>query len=194
MFGVLVLLLVVGKEALAGRRCVSILAREDHLDSKLKQVLLDLRGAMVGCVVKQPVGIIAPVLVLLREHIGEARHEHEHDVTVRVELGQTQVKPPVRVDGRDHVDSVAQHFGRDGVVLARYAPFHVAEVQVRQPRLIDVYDTLALLEQCEHLLGVEHPRDKAPLRVALVGDLPELAVSHTQVVIQDTPHCVKSYS
>ena len=59
---------------------------------------------------------------------------------------------------------------------------------MRQPGLVNVDDALALAKQLEHLLGVEHARDEAALRVALVLDLLEDAVPHVEVLTQHLAH------
>ena len=74
--GGLVLLLVVGEEALAGRRGVGVLPREDGLGAELDQVLLDVSATVVGGVVQEEVGVLPPVGVLLGEDLSQAREEH----------------------------------------------------------------------------------------------------------------------
>ena len=145
---------------------------------------------MVGGVVKEPVGILSPVRLLLGEHRGEPREKHQHHVAVCIELGQAQVEVPLRVDSRDHVDPVAERLGGDGVRLAALAPLLVPEVEVGQPGLVNVDDPAAVLEQLKHLLGVEHAGHQAPLGVALVGDLLEHAVPHVVVVSKHPGHLV----
>ena len=49
--GVLVLLLVVGEEALAGRRGVGVLPGEDGLGAELDQVLLDVAAPMISGII-----------------------------------------------------------------------------------------------------------------------------------------------
>ena len=100
---------------------------------------------MVGCVVKQPVGVLPPVLVFLRKYVGKARHEHEHDVAVRVELREAQVQASICIDRGYHVHPVAQRLRGHRVALSPLPPLLVAKVKVRQPRLVNVDDTLTLL-------------------------------------------------
>ena len=71
--GVLVLLLVVGEEALAGCSGVGVLPGEDGLGAELDQVLLDVSAAVVGGVVQEEVGVLPPVGILLGEDLSEAR-------------------------------------------------------------------------------------------------------------------------
>ena len=128
--GVLVLLLVVGEEALAGRSGVGVLPGEDGLGAELDQVLLDVSAAVVGGVVQEEVGVLPPVGVLLGEDLSEAREEHQHDVRIGVELRQAEVEPPIGVHGRDHVDLRAEVLVGDGVVVAGHPPLLAAEVEV----------------------------------------------------------------
>ena len=114
---------------------------------------------MVSGIVKQPVGIVTPVSVLLRQHVRQPRQEHQHDVRVSVLLRQADVKLPIGVDCRDHVHLVAQRLGRHGVRLSTPPPLLVSKVQVRQPGFINVDDALASLQQRQHFLGVKHPGD-----------------------------------
>ena len=114
---------------------------------------------MVSGVVKQPVGIVAPVFVLLRQHVRQPRQEHQHEVRVSVLLRQADVKLPIGVDCRDHVHLVAERLGRHGVRLSTPPPLLVSKVQVRQPGLVNVDDALASLQQRQHFLGVKHPGD-----------------------------------
>ena len=112
---------------------------------------------MVSGVVQQPVGILTPVLVLLRQHVRQPRKEHEHDVRVSVLLRQTNVQLPTGINCRDHVHLVAERLGRHGVRLSTLPPLLVSKVQVRQPGLVNVDDALASLQQRQHFLGVKHP-------------------------------------
>ena len=111
--------------------------------------------------------------------------EHQHDVAVCVELRQAQVQLALRVEGSNHVHAVAQRLVADGVLLSPEPPLLAAEVEVGQPRLVDVDDACTLLQQLKHLLGVAHPHDEAPLRVALKRHFLEDAVSHVKIVSQD---------
>ena len=191
--GVLQLLLVVAEEAFDGRSVVRVLAREDHFDAKLKDVLAHLLAAVVRRVVKQPVGVVPPVATLRGEQLGEAREEHQHDVAVGVELREAEVQLALRVNRSNHVDSVAQLLVRHGVRLAPLPPLLVAEVEVRQPRLVDVDDALALGQQREHLLGIMHAHDETALGVALVRNLLEHSVPHVEVVAKDAADASERY-
>ena len=93
---------------------------------------------------------------------------------------------PVRAESSDHVHLRGQVLRGDGVGLASLPPLLVPKVEVRQPRLVDVDDALALLEELEHLLGVEHAHDQTALGVALVRYLLESTVPHVEVVTQDS--------
>ena len=75
----------------------------------------------------------------------------------------------------------------NGVLLTSLPPLLAAEVEVRQPRLIDVDDASPTFEQLEHLLGVQHSRDEAPFRVASVLDFLDDAVAHIEVVPEHLP-------
>ena len=59
---------------------------------------------------------------------------------------------------------------------------------MRQPGLVNVDDALSLSEKFEHLLGIEHPGDQAALRVTLVLDLLEDAVSHVKILTKYLAH------
>ena len=183
--GVLVLLLVVGEEAFAGRSFVGVLPREDGLGAELDQVLLDVSATVVGGVVQEEVGILPPVGVLLGEDLSQAREEHQHDVCIGVELRQAEVEAAISVNGSDHVDFRTEVLVGDRVVVAGQPPLLAAEVEVGEPGLVDVDDALALLEEGDQLLGVERPGDEAALRVALEDDLLDAAVAHAEVVVQD---------
>ena len=190
MLRVLLLLLVVVEEELDWGGLVSILARQDDLDAELEQVLADLLAAVVRCVVQEPVGVVAPIWRLLGEDQSQAREEHQHDIAVGVELRQAQVQLALGVQGGDHVDAMAERFVADGVALTSLPPLHATEVEVRQPRLVNVDDARALLQQLEHLLGVTHPHHQATLGVALELDLLEDPVPHAEAVSQDSPDLV----
>ena len=183
--GVLVLLLVVGEEALAGRSGVGVLPREDGLGAELDQVLLDVSATVVGGVVQEEVGVLPPVGVLLGEHLGQSREEHQHDVRISVELRQAEVEAAISVNGSDHVDFRTEVLVGDRVVVAGHPPLLAAEVEVGEPGLVDVDDALALLKEGDQLLSVERPGNEAALRVALEGDLLDAAVAHAEVVVQD---------
>ena len=75
----------------------------------------------------------------------------------------------------------------DSVLLTPLPPLLAAEVEVRQPRLIDVDDASPAFEQLEHLLGVQHSRDEAPFRVASVLDFLDDPVAHIEVIPKHLP-------
>ena len=64
-------------------------------------------AAVVRRVVEQPVSVFPPVTALLSQQHGQSRHEHQHDVTVRIELRQAQVELAFGIDSSDHVNTVA---------------------------------------------------------------------------------------
>ena len=64
--------------------------------------------------------------------------EHQHDVAVCVELRQAQVQLALRVEGSNHIHAMAQRLVADGVLLSPEPPLLAAEVEVGQPRLVDV--------------------------------------------------------
>jgi len=65
------LALEVAEESLHRRRVIRVLAREDCLNAELAEVFPDALFSVVRRVVEKPDRVVSPVLVLLREQVGQ---------------------------------------------------------------------------------------------------------------------------
>ena len=82
------------------------------------------------------------------------RHEQHEDIAVSIARGECNPNFSIRRHCRDDVDFLAESLVRRSIAQASALPSLLMEICVRDPALVYVNDTFAVLVHLEHLLCV----------------------------------------
>ena len=155
-----------GEQQLHGSSIVGVGTCEADGHLQLLQHVESLLAGVVGGVVQEQNGVVAPVGILAVQLPDEVGEEDGHHLVVGVGLDDAQERRPCATDRSDHGDA-----RRDSSVSERrklrWLPVPPGVAGGVDPRLVDVDDAFALLEESQHdhcVLLLEH---QAPFAVGL---------------------------
>ena len=109
---------------------------------------------MVRGTVNQKDCVLAKVRSLKLDSFKELLQKQAEDLTVCYLHGQCHIDLTQCVYGSQHTYPRSNWYDSLRVALTTSHPFSVPEVHMIQPRLVNVQDGVALIDQLEHLLCV----------------------------------------
>jgi hypothetical protein len=118
--------------------------------------------------------------VLRLEQLHQLADKEADHLARRVACRQCHEDPPIRVDRSEQTQSRTHGLPGQGVRLGPAMPLPALKVELVNPALVDVDDSLTLPEQLQHLNCALSPHHETALAVALERDALDLVIAHVE--------------
>ena len=171
------------------RADVAVRPRVDQRDPELLDRRAHLCGLVVLGVVHENDRVVAPLRVLAVLQLAKLREEGDHHARVRDRCAEGDICGAMVVDRREEAGPRLQLLLWPHVAPARLRPRVALERRRAQPRLVDVEDALAALEDLEHLHRVVLPAEHALQPIGLRRQRLDLPEAIAELATHDEPQC-----